>query len=300
MSSSEYSNVLSKIQNLQSVQKRLHTELNTLPPNSNFERQQLLITQIDNINAQKIALFKNLYSLNHVLQDEYNASAADLQARTEMLQMVDAQLKSTRQRLREQRNQNINNLRMTQINDYYSGYYGIYLKIFRYIIYTCVFLVIIVFLRQRYIIGNKTSSGLSFIVIAIGGYYIVSTLYDLSNRNNMVITEYDFPSDFAAKPDHDTGGDDDPFSASGAWVDDLSRWKKDIELLAEGECLGPDCCVGDGLTFDKKKLVCKLDPGKKTKNEGFTGGALLSPASLSDPNVGLVTPNSGGMYYSIN
>jgi len=300
MSSSEYSNVLSQIQNLQSVQKRLHTELNTLPPNSNFERQQLLITQIDNINSQKIALFKNLYSLNHVLRDEYNASAADLQARTEMLQMVEAQLKATKERLKAQRNQNINNLRMTQINDYYSGYYGIYLQVFRYIIYTCVFLVIVAFLRQRYFIGAKTSNGLAFIIILVGGYYIVSTLYDLSNRNNMVITEYDFPVDADTKPHHDSGHDENPFSASGAWMDDLSRWKKDIELLAEGECLGPACCVGDGLTFDKKKLVCKLDPGKKTKNEGFTGGATLSPAFLEDPNEGLITPSSGGMYYSIN
>jgi len=298
MSSSEYSNVLSQIQNLQSVQKRLHTELNTLPPNSNFERQQLLITQIDNINAQKIALFKNLYSLNHVLQDDYNAQAADLQARTEMLKMVDAQLKATQQKLREQRNENINNLRMTQINNYYSGYYGIYLKIFRYIIYTCVFLVIVVFLRQRYFIGTKTTSGLAFIIIVIGGYYIVSTLLDLSDRNNMVITEYDFAADPDTEGGHHDSGDD--IGVSGAWVDDLTRWKKDMELLAEGECLGPACCVGDGLTFDKKKMICKLDPGKATKNEGFTGGALLKPASLNESNVPLVTPNSGGMYYSIN
>ena len=298
MSSSDYNNLLGKIQNLQTAQKRLHTELNSLPPNSNFERQQLLITQIDNINAQKIALFKNLYSLNHVLQDEYNASAADLQARTEMLQMVETQLKATQQRLQEQRNQNINNLRMTQINDYYSGYYSIYLKIFRYIVYTCVFLVIIVFLRQRYIIGSKFTNGLAFIILAIGGYYTFSTLYDLSIRNNMVITEYDFPVDPDTKPHHDSGGDD--IGVSGDWVDDLSRWKKDIELLAEGECLGPACCVGDGLTFDKKKMICKLDPGKKTKHEGFTGGAVLSPASLNEANVPLVTPNSGGMYYSIN
>lgn len=299
MSSSDYNNLLGKIQNLQSVQKRLHTELNTLPPNSNFERQQLLITQIDNINSQKIALFKNLYSLNHVLQDDYNASASDLQARTEMLQMVEAQLKATQKRLREQRNQNINNLRMTQINNYYSGYYSIYLKIFRYIIYTCVFLVIIVFLRQRYILSAGATNGLAFVIIAIGGYYIISTLLDLTNRNNMVISEYDFPTDVDTKPEH-ANGDDGGMGVSGAWVDDLTRWKKDIQLLAEGECLGPACCVGDGLTFDKKKMVCKLDPGKKTKNEGFTGGATLSPAELNDANVALVVPSSKGDYYTNN
>ena len=298
MSSSDYNNLLGKIQNLQSVQKRLHTELNTLPPNSNFERQQLLITQIDNINSQKIALFKNLYSLNHVLQDEYNASASDLQSRTELLQMVESQLKASQKRLREQRNQNINNLRMTQINNYYSGYYAIYLKIFRYIIYTCVFLVIIVFLRQRYLLSAGATNGLAFIIVAIGGFYIISSLFDLSNRNNMVISEYDFPTDVNSKPEHANGDESGDIGASGAWVDDLTRWKKDIELLAEGECLGPACCVGDGLTFDKKKMVCKLDPGKKTKNEGFTCGTSLSPAELDHSNNTLVTPGSNGEYYT--
>ena len=227
MSSSDYNNLLGKIQNLHSVQKRLHTELNTLPPNSNFQRQQLLITQIDNINSQKIALFKNLYSLNHVLQDEYNSSASDLQAKTEMLQMVDAQLKSTQQKLREERNQNINNLRMTQINNYYTGYYGIYLKVFRYIIYTCIFLVIIVFLRQRYILSAGATNGLAFIIIAIGGYFILSTLFDLSNRNNMVISEYDFPVNADTNPEHANGDSAGGVGVSGAWVDNLTRWKSD-------------------------------------------------------------------------
>lgn len=300
MSSSDYNNLLGKIQNLQSVQKRLHTELNTLPPNSNFERQQLLITQIDNINSQKIALFKNLYSLSHVLQDEYNSSASDLQARTDLLQMVDAQLKSTQQRLREERNQNINNLRMTQINNYYSGYYGIYLKVFRYIIYTSIFLVIIVFLRQRYILSAGATNGLAFIIIAIGGYFILSTLFDLSNRNNMVISEYDFPVNADTKPEHANGDGAGGIGISGGWVDNLTRWKKDVKLLEEGECLGPACCVGDGLTFDKNKMVCKLDPGKATKNEGFTGGATLSPANINDTNQALVVPSSKGDYYTNN
>jgi hypothetical protein len=296
MSSSDYNNLLGKIQNLQSVQKRLHAELNSLPPNSNFERQQLLITQIDNINSQKIALFKNLYSLNHVLQDEYNASASDLQARTEMLQMVDEQLKATQQRLREQRNQNINNLRMTQINNYYSGYYAIYLKVFRYIIYTSIFIVIIVFLRQRYILSAGATNGLAFIIIAIGGFFIFSTLFDLNNRNNMVISEYDFPAEPDTKPEHANGDSDSGMGVSGAWVNDLNRWKKDMQLLAEGECLGPACCVGDGLTFDKKKMVCKLDPGKATKKEGFTSGANLSPANIDDANVALITPSNNNYY----
>jgi len=294
--SSDYNNLLGKIHNFQSVQKRLQTELNSLPSNSNFERQQLLITQIDNINARKIALFKNLYSLNRVLQNQHNASVSDLQARTEMLQMVEQQIKSTQQRLRKQKNQNINNLRMTQINNYYNGYYAIYFKVFRYIIYTSIFIIIIVFLRQRYILSAGVTNGLAILIIIIGGFFIGSTLFDFSNRNNMVISEYDFPTHKDSYPEHQ---DNNGLKPSSDWVDDINRWKNDMQYLEEGDCVGPDCCVGDGLIFDQKKMICKLDPGKATKKEGFTSGANLSPANIDDANVALITPNNNN-YYTMN
>jgi len=47
-------------------------------------------------------------------------------------------------------------------------------------------------------------------------------------------------------------------------------------------------------------MVCKLDPGKATKNEGFTGGATLSPANINDVNQALVVPSSKGDYYTNN
>ena len=79
----------------------------------------------------------------------------------------------------------------------------------------------------------------------------------------------------------------------------MERYKKDIELLEKGDCLGAGCCVGDGISFDKKNMVCKLDPGKKTKNEGFTSGNILHPALLVDEEDQIpIVQNIGGRYYA--
>ena len=41
MSSSEYNNILGNIENLQSLQQKLHLELNSLQPNYGLDRQKL-------------------------------------------------------------------------------------------------------------------------------------------------------------------------------------------------------------------------------------------------------------------
>ena len=301
-------NILSNIQNLQAAQKKLHTELSKLPPNQNFERQKLLITQIDNINAQKIDLFKNLHALQSVMQHDVETSKSDIHGRIQLTNMVEQHLNQAQTRQKQARNENINNLRKTEINNYYSGKYGLYLKIFRYIIYTCVFLVLIALLRQRFFLGAKAANLLAGIVVAIGGYFIVTSAIDLDYRNNLVIDEYDF----ITEPDEKTGGghadentgdghadeNKNQIGIKGKWLSDIERYKKDIELLKKRDCLGEACCKGDGLTFDKKKMICKLDPGKKSKHEGFTGGGLLQPAPIDGGVEPILTPNYGGTYYA--
>ena len=297
----DYNNILSEIQNLQAAEKKLHTELAKLPPNSNFERQKLLIVQIDNINAQKINMFKNLHALQTVMEHDFNTGTDDLKARTELSSIVEQQLQASRDRMQRTRNENINNLRMTEINNYYSGKYSLYLKIFRYIIYTCVCLILIALLRQRYILPARASNGLAMLVVAVGGFFIVTASLDLSSRNNLVINEYDFTFDPSTEKSHQHhSGDKNDLGVKGRWFDELERYKKQIELLAQGECLGPDCCSAPGLTFDKDKLICKLDPGKKTKDEGFTNGGSLTPAPLNSGYSSMITQNPGGSYYASN
>lgn len=279
---SDYNKILSNIQNLQAAQKSLHTQLSKLPPNQSTERQKLLIIQIDNINAQKVDLFKNLHGLQSVMQHDVDTSKDDIQAKVQLTNLMEEQLQNSRRRIEQARNQNINNLRMTEINDYYTGKYSLYLIIFRYIIYTCIVLLFIALLRQRFgdIISPRISYLLAFIVIIVGGFFIISSILDLNSRNNLVINEFDWQ--VKASEESNGSHNKNPEGTGGTWVNAADQFKQDIKLLKLGDCLGADCCKGDGLAWDSTNLLCKIDPGKKTKSEGFTGGGTLSPASYND------------------
>lgn len=294
----DYNNILSNIQNLQAAQKSLHTELSKLPPTQNIQREKLLITQIDNINAQKVDLFKNLHALQSVIQHDVDTSKDDIQEKLKLTNLVEEQLNNSRTQIEQSRNKNINNLRMTQINDYYTGKYGLYLVIFRYIIYTCIVLLFVALLRQRFtsIISSRISYLLAFIIIFVAGFFITNSIFDLTSRNNLVINEFDWAVE--ASEENNGPHNKNPEGTGGTWLSANEQFQKDLKLLKLGDCLGAECCKGDGLTWDPTNLICKLDPGKKTKSEGFTGGGTLSPATLGDKedHENMIKKNSG--YYA--
>lgn len=290
-----YNKILSNIKNLQNAQKTLHTKLNMLPPNENFEKQKLLISQIDKINNQKVELFEELYALQILMQDNVDLKTDDLQTKIYLTKLAEEQLNRDQERIKHTRNKNINNLRMTEINNYYTGNYSLYLKIFKYVIYTAIIIIAIAVLRQRYIINSVIANILAMIVLAFGGFFVLTSSLDLSSRNNLVINEYDFQVE---SQDNGNGGSHDLNPPKSTWMDEMERYKKDLELLAQGECLGPACCQGDGMVFDDKKMICKLDPGKKGKSEGFTNGGRLQPANLCDDNRITILDNPGGKYYA--
>jgi hypothetical protein len=116
------------------------------------------------------------------------------------------------------------------------------------------------------------------IVLAIGSYFIITNLNDLSNRNNLVFDQYNFNIDLNNIPKHNKASDSS--NGSNTLTNYFSKSMQNIHLLESGDCFGSGCCVGDGLSFDKEKMICKLDPGKKTKQEGFTSGSNLSPATV--------------------
>ena len=289
MSVSEYNNILANIESLQTIQQKLHMELNSLQPNSGLNRQKLLINEIDQINDQKVNLFKNLYSVASVLNSNIQKSTNEEKDKLAIVKLLEEKLKEERERMRMINDENINNLRMTEINTYYSGYYSKYVKIFKYVIYTCVGLLLVTLLRQRRILNSRISNILAGIVLFVGGYFILTNLYDLGKRNNLEINQYDFELD---KETVKANEESDQYEIGGSWKGSLEQYEKDLEMIAEGDCVGPDCCVGEGLKFDKDKMICKL----KNKKEGFTN-LPLNPASISSYSKKLVQPNPGGGTY---
>jgi len=302
--STNYNELLNNIQNLQATEKQLYSELETLPPNANFERQRAIVGQISQVSAEKINLFKQLFAINSLLQQDVSRGNDDLAARTQLAKMVENQLSASKAKVEKERNLNINNLRQAEINYYFSDRYRAFGSVFSSIILVCVALVVISVLRRRYILSTRFANLLAAVVILVGCYFVLPGLWDIDSRNNMVFAEYDFAFDphSTKNPKH---SDKDDLGFSGAWLDQAKEYKKDILLLAEGECLGPECCKAPGLKYDAKHEVCVLDKGKK-HSESFgniSGQSGPGGAPLDDPKTyasNLVHTDPSGEFYSIN
>ena len=302
--STNYHAILNNIQNLQDNEKRLYSELDALPQHSNFERQRAIVAEINQTSMKKIALFKNLYSINALLQQDISRGNDDLAARTEVAKLVENQLEQSKARINSTRSQNINNLRQTEVNHYFSDRYQAYGSVFQNIILVCVALIIIAVLRRRYILSSRVSNLLAAIAILVGLGLVLPAFYDIDSRNNMVFSEYDFEFDpHSSKNPHHSDKDEH----LGFWMnhkddDDLKKYDKDIKLLKEGDCVGPECCSGPGLRYDKHAEACIVDKGHESFGNisGQSGGG---GASLDDPNTYsslLVHVDPSGKYYSAN
>jgi len=298
-----YNELLNNIQSLQANEKQLYSELDALPPNDNFQRQQLIVEQINQVSAEKIKLFKELYAINNLLQADVARGNDDLATRIELSKMVERQLEAAKERMQKTRNLNINNLRQTEINHYFSDRYRAFNNVFQNIVFICVALVIIAVLRRRYIVSSRTANLLAAVAILVGIGLVLPAFYDIDSRNNMVFSEYDFEFDphSSKNPSHD----DSDVGIGGAWLGEAEKYKKDIKLLAEGECLGPECCKAPGLKYDVKHEVCVLDKSKKGSETfgNISGQSGSGGAPLDDPNTyssQLVYTDPSGKYYSSN
>lgn len=282
--------ILNNIQLLQSREKQLYTELGMLPPNEKNNNKRDLINQINTASKSRMNLYQNLSSNISAIQKDDSFEKQAVVNKKYMIQQNEKQLA----RIREQ---NMNNVRLTEINTYYGQKYKAYYGVFLRIIMVCIAIVIIIVLRQRYLISYRISNILAIIIIVIGLFLIIPVLLDIFVRNNLVFDEYDFYFD----PNHPVGDD-----SSGSTQDiqfNNAQYERELRELAEGECLGQNCCSGQGIEYDTQSGKCTLSSGYGT--EPFLSGqsTQFPGASLSDPgtiNKQLVNTDRSGRYYSIN
>ena len=282
--------IINNIRSLQSTENQLYTQLGMLPSNENSENQKDIINQINKVSQSRMNLYKNLSKKYADIQKDDTFEKQDLKNKTYMIQQNEKQLA----RMREQ---NINNLRLTEINRYYGQKYKAYYGVFLRIIMACIAMIIIIVLRQRYLISSRTTNILAIIIIIVSLFLIIPALLDIFVRNNLIFDEYDFYFD----QDHPEG--DVSSGTSTNIMSDAERYERELRELAEGECLGPSCCRDKGLSYDPQLSRCVFSSGSTTEpfisgqSTQFPGASLNDPCTMSKQ---LVNTDRSGKYYSIS
>ena len=270
---------LNSIKSLQNLEKELYLKLGKLPSeNANQDQRQIVINRINDISQTRISLFQQLnsmyLSINHEIENKQN----DLIDQVIIVNTIEDELKISKNAMNKIdknnienknsiKNKNNDNLRMTEINTYYSKRYKAHYKIILNIIYLCIPLLVLALLNKRYLISSTVTNILGGFIFLFGLFLILPQVADLYFRNNMVFDEYDFPFDSTNSPDV-TEHDNDK-------LNDINN-KNKIKNI-DDYCIGPNCC-SPGMEFNDKQNSCVII-NPNDKESSISGQSTQTPGS---------------------
>jgi hypothetical protein len=230
-------NMLNDIQSLQQLEQEMFQNLEnniTLTP----QQKKQIIDKINNISEMRINLYKTLGNINQYYHKSLLSSRDTLVDQTNAIGVVERELNRVKGKMAVLEDEKNNKMRLVQINTYYSDKYEEQSKLMKYLLYTMIPLIVLIFIYKRGILPNKLFYFLIIIVSIIGGWFIVKTWISIVSRSNMNFQEYEWYFDPNNVPNgKTTSGDNDP-------------WSVDV-----GTCIGAECC-SENQTYDSVNNIC--------------------------------------------
>lgn len=290
-----------EIKQLQSQEQSLLNHLASLPAEQSPHQQIAIMDQLTNTQNEKIRLFGSLVEINSRLRAVTDHQSPESEAQMQQIILMNQQLDAQKKRIQELRGININNLRLTENNYYYNDLYLAYQDIFKLLIIMAAILLLISSMRQSGMLDSGAVNFLAGITIVIFVGMGLWKGYNIWRRNNMVFAEFDFNAPNKKKA---SSGDNDQFGSSINLLDELRKEEAKLQALAEGACIGEDCCTPDHIHYSKTTKTC--EPGKKEKKDssketfisGSSGGCGGFEYQDVDDNSIIGSINSN--LYSIN
>ena len=242
--------IINNIKSLQNHEQELYLNLEKLPSDgSSVDNQKEVVDEINNISTSRIALYSQLHSIYLLLNDNVTTEKKDLDEQLKLINIIEKQLNKSKLQINRNKKLNTNNMRLIEINTYYSKQYVAYYYILKLIVYLCLPLLILAVLRQKGLISSVVVNLLGILVLTVGLIYIVPKIIDLYTRNNMDFDEYNQIELPNLTDTHEV------VKHSDKALDLLNnKYLNDLDLLEKGECLGPECC-SSGQQFVNNRCV---------------------------------------------
>lgn len=256
-------------QNLVSANTNTNNSDNTDTPNDLVNRITTTTNSKNQLLAQLQTIINNLSSNDSLTAEQKSAIMNNYNVVTN----TESQLSQQNLAINRDKNLNVNNLRLTEINTYYSHQYRAKANILKIVSIACLPIILAGIFKHRYLISERTASSLVSLTIIIALIFIIPAILDISMRDNMDYNQYAFPFDYNSKSNPDIG----PGSASST---------KSNSLVPE--CVGSECCTSDLMSYDKTTKKCV---------EGFSNSCLAGQ-STQIPNYSLNTINDINMVMS--
>lgn len=241
--SSNNSQILNSIQNLQQIEKQLFSNLEQNISNNNLTDQQKndIINKINQVSQNRINLYKSLGLLNTYYQQNLSNTSNILSEQQIAVKIVEEELNESKRRLESIKQDQINKLRLVEINRYYGDRYSEHSKIMKIIIAMFLPILILSILAKKGFLPSRIYSVLVIIISLIGIVYLGKTYMSIISRDNMNYQEYNWYFDASTAPTTTTDG-----SYNDPWVGSQTL------------CQGQQCCY-TGSTWDASQNLCVPD-----------------------------------------
>lgn len=247
---------LHNISQLQTQEQDLYDKLNDNTLNT--EQKQQIVNTINQISEMRLNIFANLKDMYANYQQNVSESRSTLNQEIAAIDILENELKQSRQRLKLLEDEKYNKLRLVEINTYYGKRYNSHIKIMKIIILTCIPIIIMSILSNKGILPLNLTVFFTGIVIVIGLVILGLELIDISNRDNMNWDEYNWNFDASKAPSVST------ISTTGTSSSVSDPWTTPSVV-----CVGSACCY-NGSTYDNKTNMCIPNSGSQNNIETFT------------------------------
>jgi hypothetical protein len=253
--------LMNEISQLQKTEEQLYTVLTRNAENVALGKQSTMTdseiveitNQINSLTASRVKLYNSLsqYYKHEVVLETSVKKTIDQQ--TETLKILERELNKSKQNLAKLEDDKYNQLKMIEINSYFSKQYDAHIKLMRLI--TIVGVCMLATLLLNYIEPLKVASRPLFnIVLVIGIFLIIKVTIDMYLRENDNYDEYSW---FAA-PTTDTS-----VTKANADLESPASFI-DISGTNLPFCYGSSCC-STGTVWDEASYTCVINTTPKYK-----------------------------------
>jgi len=232
--------IISDIQNLQAIEKKMFDDLDLSLSNNTLSQAQktALVQKINEISQMRSNMYQTIGGINSFYASNLTTSSDTLAQQTAAIGIVESELNAAKERLQKLEDYKTNKLRLVEINTYYGDRYAAHSSVMKIIILIFVPILILTFLARRGFIPNWLFTSLIIIITFIGLIRLFTQIRSIMMRDNIMFQEYDWSFDPNSMHKADASIAFDPWAGSGFNM-----------------CIGQSCC-DDGYTYNSEANKC--------------------------------------------
>ena len=255
--SNKHQNTINNLKQLQDLEKYMFRNLQNLDKtdSSSDAQKEIIKSRINELSSMRQSLFNKLKTMYTESQKDVADSRSDLADQYTVVSVIEDELNNAKNKLSHLKNDRANKIRLSEIGDWEFERYESHKNIFKYIVYCCLIVLIIVYLMNFSWFPSSVGSLSIILTISYTIIYISSTLYWNFVRDDRYYQKFD-QGDTSVFNDTEQ-----PYVGAGN-----TGWGGDNQIISKLFSCKNVSRLGSELSDASKKVSIKVKTQFKTEN----------------------------------